>query len=227
MPAGWSARTGRPVHVALVAGAAGPIGGDRLRLDVAVGAGAALAVRAVAATVVLPGPHGHESRSEVDITVAEHGTLVWMPGTLIAASGCRHRSVTTIHLGPGARLLVREEVILGRHGEMPGSLRQRLRVTQEGRAVYDQELHVGPDAPGWCGPAITGDRTALGSILVVGDDERFDGVQAGKAGDGVAHLPLSGTGQLITAMAHDAPTLRHRLDTACRRLMDPEPCRPE
>ncbi len=92
--------------------------------------------------------------------------------------------------------------------------------------MYDQELHVGPDAPGWRGPAITGDRTALGSILVVGDDERFDSVQAGKASDGVAHLPLSRAGQLITAMAHDAPTLRHRLDDAYRRLMDPEPCVP-
>jgi urease accessory protein len=174
--------------VALVAGAAGPIGGDHLRLDVEVGPGAALAVGAVAATVALPGSHGEMSSSQVNVTVAEHGTLVWMPGTLIAARGCHHESVTTIRLEPHSRLLLREELMLGRHGESPGSLQQRLRVTLAGRALHDQELRVGPEAPGWGGPAVTGGRTALGTILVVGDDERADGIDDGYVRDGVARV---------------------------------------
>lgn len=218
LPTGWAARIGLPVHVSLVAGAAGPIGGDRLRLDIDVGPGAALAVSAVAATVALPGPHGEMSCSQVNITVAAHGTLVWTPGALIAASGCHHESITTIHLEPHARLLLREELILGRHAEVPGTLRQRLRVTLGGRAIHDQDLLVGPEAPGWSGPAVTGGRRALGTILVVGDDDHANAIEAAHVGDGVACLALGGSGQLITAIADDAPTLRRRLDGAHRTL---------
>jgi urease accessory protein len=39
--------------VSLVAGAAGPVGGDQLRLDVEVGPGTALVLRSVAASLVL------------------------------------------------------------------------------------------------------------------------------------------------------------------------------
>ncbi|MEO6156444.1 MAG: urease accessory protein UreD [Ilumatobacteraceae bacterium] len=214
MPASWTPRSGLPVHVSLAAGAAGPIGGDRFRLDIDVGPGAALSVRAVAATIALPGPHGEMSASAVNITVAEHGTLVWAPGTLIAANGCRHESITTIRLAPHARLLLREEIILGRHGESPGSLRQRLRVTVGGRVFHDQDLHVGPQAPGWGGPAVTGGRTALGTILIVCDDQQAGGVDANYVRDGVARMSLRGSGQLITAVADDAPTLRRLLDGA-------------
>ncbi|RZU48987.1 UreD urease accessory protein [Krasilnikovia cinnamomea] len=47
---------GGPATVHLVGGAAGPLGGDDLRLDVEVGPGAWLEVRSVAATLALPGP---------------------------------------------------------------------------------------------------------------------------------------------------------------------------
>lgn len=57
-------------HVALAAAAAGPVGGDHLRLDVEVAAGAALVVRGVAATLVLPGPHGRPSHTETRLRVA-------------------------------------------------------------------------------------------------------------------------------------------------------------
>ena len=65
-----------PARVSLVAGAAGPVGSDDLRLSIDVQSGAGLVLRNVAATLVLPGPHGRPSRTEMTVRVATDGVLV-------------------------------------------------------------------------------------------------------------------------------------------------------
>ncbi|MEU8796504.1 urease accessory protein UreD [Spirillospora sp. NPDC048819] len=204
---------GGAVHVALAAATAGPIGGDRFRLDVEVGPGAALVLQGVSATLALPGPHGEPSYSDVHVHVAERGTLLWLPRPVIAARNCDHRAATRIDLGPGARLLAREELILGRHGERPGAVRQRLRVTLAGQPLYDQELAFGPGAPGWAGPAVTGGHRAVGSALLVDPDAPPGGSPRPPAAD-AATLSLGDDAVVISALADDAVTLRRNLD-AC------------
>ncbi len=203
-------------HVALAAAAAGPIGGDHLRLDVEVAAGAALVVRSVAATLVLPGPHGRPSRTETHLRVAPAGTLVWLPEPVIAAGRCDHHATTRIDLEPGARLLAREELLLGRHGETPGTVHQRLRVTLAGRPLHDQEFAVGPDVPGWHGPAVTGGHRALGTLLVITPDSPPDTRPADptptSTGADTAVMRLTPTATLLTVLADDALTLRRHLD---------------
>jgi urease accessory protein len=210
-------------RVSLVSGAAGPVGGDELRLDVEVGRGAVLVLRAVAASVVLPGPHGAASSLRTRVRVGRDATLVWLPGQVIAAQGCKHEAVTHIDLDDGARLLVREELLLGRHAEQPGSIRQRLRVTLAGRPLHDQELAVGSEASGWAGPAVTGGRRATGTVLVVDPElDRAAGQPiAGTATDSGAVLPLAGPAVLLTALANDAHALRQRLDCLVARLECP------
>ena len=225
----WDLRGPGTARVSLVAGAAGPVGGDQLRLDIDVHSGAALILRAVAATVVLPGPHGQPSHQEVAVRVTAGATLVWLPGPVIAAHGCDHRAVTHIHLEPGARLLVREELLLGRHGERPGSVHQRLRVRLGDRPLHDQGLRVGPEASGWDGPAVLGGRKAVGSLLVVDPDWATEGalrLPAAAAGADTARLPLDGPAMLVTALAPDALALRHRLDAGLARLEGSQPCPP-
>jgi urease accessory protein len=205
---------GRPIaRVSLVAGAAGPIGGDDLRLCVDVGEGAALVLRGVAATLALPGPHGQPSRSEVDVHVAANGICVWLPGPLIAAQGCQHQIVTRVTLEPGARLLMREELLLGRHGEQPGNVRQRLRVCLGDCPLFDQELAIGPETMGWDAPSVTGGRRAVGSLLVVEPDLDNDLVTLPPAATGAdtALLRLSGPAVVVTALAHDGHALRQQL----------------
>lgn len=215
----WAERAGSPLWVALVAGAAGPVGGDCLELTVDVGPGANLVLRAVAATLALPGAHGDPSRSNVYIRVAEGATLVWLPGPVIAAGGCRHHATTRIELEPGARLLAREELILGRHGEQPGTAHQRLRVSIADRPVHDQELSVGPDQPGSDGPAVTGGHRAVGSLLMVDPDHRPAAEADFDMGEGdVAVMPLDGPVTLVTALSPDALGLRRHLEAGCRRL---------
>jgi urease accessory protein len=216
----WDLQAGRSAGVSLVGGAAGPLGGDHLRLDIDVGTGATLIVKAVAATLVLPGPHGKESSSEVNINVAAGGTLVWLPGRQILAENCRHRAATQIDLDPTARLFMREELVLGRHGESPGAVRQRLRVACGGRAVYDQELAVGEGAPGWDGPAVTGGRRALGSVILAEPAASSEGAEGYPLPDvaDTALMALGASALLVSSLAADSIQLNRQLDAALAHL---------
>jgi urease accessory protein len=203
--------------VHLTAGGAGPVGGDRRRLEVRVGAGSALVLGEVSPTLVLPGPHGDESGLDVDVHVAGGATLAYLPEIVIAAQQCRHRTVVRVDLDDGARLLLREEVLFGRYGEQPGMLRQRLRVTVGGRPLHDQELAVGPSALGWNGSAVTADHGCAGSLLVVDPDFRR---ALPAPGDGAAFMALSGSGFLVSALAADTAMLRRHLDRGLSHVVD-------
>jgi urease accessory protein len=210
----WYRLDAPPVQVSLVSGAAGPVGGDELKLSIDVESGAALVLRNVAATLVLPGPHHQQSRIETVIRVAAGGAFVWLPRPVIAARSCHHLAITRVMLEPGARLLLREELLLGRHGEQPGAIRQRLRVTLGGRPLHDQELALGAGVGSWDGPAVTGGRRAVGSVLIVDPEWDHDPIDL-KTTDGTtdtALLPLSESAVLITALAKDGLALHQMLD---------------
>jgi urease accessory protein len=216
----WNLGGRGAARVSLVAAAAGPIGGDRLRLDVVVGPGAVLVLRTVAASLVLPGPHGEPSSTGLGVHVAAGATLVWLPEPVIAAARCNHRSTTRISLERDARLLAREELILGRHGEAPGTISQRLRVMLDGRPLHDQELRIGPETGGWEGAAVTGGRRALGSLLVV--DPALDAADPAAVADAdSALLPLRGAAVLLTALGSDSGAVRRRLDEGLKSLERP------
>jgi urease accessory protein len=234
----WNLKSTSPARVALVAGAAGPLGGDELHLDVEVAAGAALVLRSIAATLLLPGPHRRRSTTRITIRVAADATFVWLPQPTIAARGCDHQAVTRISLEPGARLLLREELMLGRHGEQPGSVHQRLRICMGDRPLHDQELRIGPEAAGWDGPAVLGGRRAVGSLLIVDPDwaapdqtgpDAFrpavitDTVDTDAGVVRAARFPLDGPAMLVTAVAPDALALRRRLNAGLAALEQPTP----
>jgi urease accessory protein len=221
-------RTGPPGGVAevhLVGGAAGPLGGDRLSLRVDVGPGAALVVRAVAASIALPDRAGAESRVEVTASVASGGRLTWLPGPLIAATGCRHAAVTTVDVADGGWLCWREELVCGRHGEQPGDARLTGVVRLGGRTLYRQDLAIGPAAPGWDGPAVLGDARATGAVLVINPAESPQAVPgaalpaAAVLGPTAALMPLAGPGMLATATGVDLRQVRERLDPVVRWAM--------
>ena len=154
-------------RVALAAGTAGPLGGDKYSLDVHVEAGSTLVLLEVSAMLVLPGAGGGRSHMSIDVRVEEGATFVWWPEPIIAARRCDHRHDVRIALARGARMILREEMILGRHGEAPGDLAGRLRITRGGAALYDQRLSFGPASDGWDGAAVLGDAGAVGSVIAV------------------------------------------------------------
>lgn len=200
--------------VYLVGGAGGPLGGDDLSVEVEVGPGAELTVRTAAASVALPG----ESESYVRVTarVAAGGRLWWLPEQVVAAAGCRHRMETTVTIAAGAMLVWREEIVLGRHGETPGSVRTRFRVDAGSAPLLRHELALGPDHPAAGGPAVVGAARAVGSVLLL-DPAWGDRLPAAQTlGPTAAVMALAGPGVHVVALAEDAIGLRRSLDAGVR-----------
>ncbi|MBS9533872.1 urease accessory protein UreD [Mycobacterium sp. M1] len=198
-------------RVSLTAGAAGPIGGDEYRLDVEVGVGSTLVLQDVSPTLLLPGPDGATSRHTVQVRVAAGATLIWLAEPLIAAHGCRHRQDIAVDLHPSARLLMREELVLGRCGETSGNVFLHSRIRRDGDTLYCQELAVGPDAPGYDGAAVLAGAGAVGSVLVVDPAWQVRPPDARVLSSGAALLPLAGPAALVSAVAADSLALRRDL----------------
>jgi urease accessory protein len=161
-----------PATVHLLGGAAGPIGGDELRLEIEVGAGASLDVRGVAASIALPGRSASTSYLMVVVKIAEGGCLRWLAEPLIAAASCRHEALSSVDMEEGARLIWREELICGRHGEPPGDATVATSLTYGGKPLLRQALRVGPQAPGHAGPGVLAGAKAVGSLILAGPPSR-------------------------------------------------------
>jgi urease accessory protein len=201
-----------PEAVYLVGGAAGPIGGDTLDLRIEVRAGAFLRLRTSAASVALPGRDGAESMLTVTISVGPGACLEYLPEPVVVAAGARHATLVAATLADGASLLLRDELILGRHGEPGGTGRTGLRVDYAGRSLLRQDLVVCGTDPVSAGPAVLAGHRAVGNLLRAGArSARGAHPAGGAAGPGVAVMPLAGPGFLVTALADDAVTLRRRL----------------
>jgi len=210
-------RTG-PATVHLVGGAAGPLRGDDLRLEVTVGPGAVLTVRSVAAQLALPGRAGlPASLLTLEATVASGGTLRWLPEPLIAAAGCDHRTVTRVDVAEGGTLLWRDELVCGRHAEPPGDLRADTTIRYAGRTVYRHDLAVGPRAPGWAGSAVLGAARALGTLVAL----PAHALPAIPPSAEAAMMPLAGEGVVVTATGADIRHVRAVLDPLCAERGSP------
>ncbi|MFI6650107.1 urease accessory protein UreD [Streptomyces sp. NPDC050529] len=206
-------------RVTVVGAMSAPLGGDRLAVEVRAGQGARLTVDSAAATVALPGPEDVPAHYGIALNVEEGAELNWLPEQLISAHGSELLMTTTVELAPSARLMLREEQVLGRHGEATGTLLSRLTVRRCGRPLLDQQLAYGPGAPGgWDGPAVLGGHRAIGQLLVV--DPVFDdkGPETRLLGSTAVLTRLQGPAVLVTALAADARDLRSVLDRTAAEL---------
>ena len=183
-----------PSGLYLQGGAAGPLGGDQLRLDVHVAAGARLTIRSVAAMIVLPG-HGPSSL-HVAVRVDEGGHLDWCPEPLVSVIGSRHHQRAEIDAAQGATLRWNERLVLGRSDEPSGGVETGLRVERDATALFHQDLRVGdPDEPEtWRNPAVIGDGRAVGTELRVG---------SGISAQTVRHDRVTGARASWVALADD------------------------
>ena len=230
---------GGGVTVHLVGGAAGPLRGDDLRLEIEVGPYARLELRSVAASLALPGRADEPpSRLEIHAVVAEGASLRWLPEPLIAAAGCHHVVVTDVCVASGGSLLWRDDLVCGRHGEPSGAVRTDTTMRYDGQTLYRHQLAVGPGAPGWSGAAVLGNGRAVGSVVLAGPElaglELAGSQPAGPqpagsqparsqpAGPGLprgvllggdaALMALAGPGMLATAVGADIRVVRAALD---------------
>ncbi len=208
-------------RVALAAGTAGPIGGDHYSLDVHVGAGSTLVLSEVSAMLVLPGSDDGQSRMSITVRVDEGATFVWWAEPIIAAHRCNHRHDVRIALAADARLVLREEMLLGRHSEAAGDFTSRLRITRDGTALYDQQLSFGPSSSGWDGAAVLDRNSAVGSIIAVEPDWMDASPKPAPYDKHAALTPLAGPGVAIGAVAPDSLQLRRLLVQGLNKLGPP------
>ncbi|MFE3071486.1 urease accessory protein UreD [Streptomyces sp. NPDC059247] len=206
-------------RVTVVGAMSAPLGGDRLAVEAEVREGARLLVDSAAATLALPGRDTGPAAYDVRLRVGEGAVLRWLPEQLVSVQGSELRMRTVVELAATARLVLREEQVLGRYGEPPGTLTTRLTVRRAGRPLLDQELAFGPGAPdGWDGGAVLGGHRAVGQLLVVDPAFEEKPVEPRLLGEHAAVTPLAGPAALVTAVAPDALVLRRLLDEAVAAL---------
>ncbi|WP_049565811.1 urease accessory protein UreD [Nonomuraea sp. SBT364] len=210
---------GSQARVCVIGAMSAPLGGDRLRIEIDVEEDAHLHITSAGATVALRGPTSGHAAFDVRVTVADRASLHWLPEPLISAARSNLRQTCSVDLAPTARLVLREEQVLGRAGEPPGRLAARLTVRHDGQPLLDQQAVYGPGAPGWDGPAVLAGHRTTGQILVVDPAHGADPPAARLFGDdpgqGQAVLtPLAGPAVLVNAVAPDMVRLRRLLDAA-------------
>jgi urease accessory protein len=127
--------------VALVATTATLLGGDELRLDVEVGPGLRLELQDVAGTVAYHG-RGRSCRIDAHLRVHEGSVLTWSGEPLVVAEGAEVTRSVRAEVAGGGRLLVRDQVALGRAGERGGDLRCRTDISYAGRPALVEELDL-------------------------------------------------------------------------------------
>jgi urease accessory protein len=149
----------------LLGTAAGPLGGDRLRLTLTVEPGTRLTVRSVAASLAQRGD-GSGSEHQVTVHLGAGAHLDWAVEPLIAAAGCDHRATAVVTLADGASVAWRDELVLGRSGERPGRCTSAVRILRAGVPVLHHELSTA--RAGWDGPAVTAGARVVGQLAVVG-----------------------------------------------------------
>lgn len=210
---------GEQARVCVLGAMSAPLGGDRLALDITAGTRARLEVTTAAATIALRGPTTIPATYDVRIRVDDDATLHWLPEPLISTRGSTLHQTFTVDLAPTSRLVMREEQLLGRSGEVPGHLTTRLAVRRGGRPLLDQQAAYGYPAPAWDGPAVLGAHRATGQLLLVvpglGTPQEPHVIGDDPAEGHAVLTPLADPQALIaTAVAPTPAQLRHLLDTA-------------
>ncbi|WP_018331587.1 urease accessory protein UreD [Actinomycetospora chiangmaiensis] len=192
-------RTG-PSRVHVVAVGGGPLGGDRLRLEIDLGPGEHLAVHSAAATVVQPGREpGTEASFDVEARLAEQADLVWVPEPTVVCDGAVWAPSVRIDAAARATARVVEQVVLGRAGQRGGRCSSSVHASVEGRCLLAATTVLDGTDPALTGIGGTGGARSAGTVVRVGaGDEGEDG----GTDDDVfwARSPLEGPGSILSAV---------------------------
>lgn len=183
-------------RVALVPDGALLLADDHVRIEIEVGDGAALELVEPGGTVAYD-MEGRSARWDVSVHVGADASLLWHGEPFVVSAGARVRRTTRVEVGPRARVALREVVVLGRHGEAPGALRQDLTcVSDDGTPRLLEALDV--DAVSVA--ALLGGLPVVASVLAVG-------IAGQDAADGTVRFDLESGDHLYrscAASAHEA-----------------------
>jgi urease accessory protein len=219
-------------HVYLLHPPGGLVGGDSLRVDLDVGAGAHALVTTPAATKIYR-TAGAEARQTQRLSVAGGGALEWLPQEAIVFDGARAVSDTRVDLEPGARFIGAETVCFGRPaGDAPfarGSCRQSLELHRAGRPLLIERGHYTAGSPVAHARWGLGGATVL-ALFVAAPAPAADAVAAVRAlateagGGDICGVTVTGAGTgahtalIARYLGHDAERARTFLHAAWRAV---------
>jgi len=223
-------------HLLVVHPPAGIAGGDRLEIDIDVGAEAHALVTTPGATKWYRSD-GARAHQDVDLAVARGACLEWLPQESIVFDGADIDASTRIACERGATCIGWDIVVLGRlaSGERfeRGAIRQDLTLSCDGRTLWRERARLGGgDAMlgspvGWNGHAVAGVLWAWGATLPDRDLELCRGATMARPDAGITVLgdglvvarALSDSAESVRALFHELWTIIRPAMTARRATM--------
>ena len=158
-------------HAILVHPPGGIKGGDRLEVDVRVGAGAGIFLTSPGATKWYRGDDG-ESQQQIHLAVGDGAALEWMPQETIYFNGARALQRQTVHLSGQARYVGCEVLCFGRQasGESfdRGVLRLHNEIWRDGRLLWFEQARLDAGSPALTGRFGLNGATVCATLTAVG-----------------------------------------------------------
>ena len=218
----WSAtppvvlrRTG-PARMHVVQAAGGPLGDDELELRIRLAADTELTVGSAGATVAQPGrPGSGPARWTIRAQLAPGARLRWLPQPTVVCDGATLHTQMRFELALGSAALVREEVGLGRYGQLGGRYRGVLAVDFGGAALLRHTTVLDGADRGLSGPGGSGGARVIGTLFGAGAQAAPSSASTGEQpGLRWARQQLAGPGWLLLAAGKDAAVVSTLLDGA-------------
>lgn len=160
-------------HAYLLHPPGGVVGGDELRVDVAVRGGAHAVITTPAAGKFYRSG-GPSARQTQRLRVASGAALEWLPQENIVFDGACVDLRTQVELESGARFIGWEILCLGRSGAgerfRHGGVRQRLEVWRDGQPLYVERARYEQGADALVAPWGLADQPVSASLLCVQQD---------------------------------------------------------
>lgn len=154
-------RDASSARVALAAAQMLLLDGDAVRIEIEVGAGCTLEIEDIGGTVAYPGT----SSWQVEAHIGAGGRLLWHGLPFVVTSEAHARRRTELVLGAAAAVLVRETLVLGRHGERGGAIDSGITATGTGGPFLVERLVADAASPG---PGILGTHRVIDSVVAIG-----------------------------------------------------------
>lgn len=132
-------RAGPAARVALVPERALLLAGDDVALHVSVDPGLRLELVETGGTVAYD-MRGSSARWSTRFALAPGSCLVHETLPWVSAAGSEVARSLEVDLAGDARAVLRETLVLGRHGERPGALTSSTRVRRDGRELFVEDL---------------------------------------------------------------------------------------
>lgn len=193
------------------------MGGDRLSIDVEVGAGSRALLTTPGATKFYRSA-GPEAVQRVHLRVAQEALLEWTPQETILFDGSRSRLETRVELEAGARFLGWEITALGRPAARApfaaGLCRQAFEIEREGRPLWVDRSEYRGGGESLAGRWGLAGQEAVGTLVSTGAEEPV--LEAARE----ALAAFSGDGRLAAATRRGELLILRALAPETRPIFD-------